>query len=314
MNANAELDRELETAQAAVLGRYAPGARVRRVRWSQGETQVLDLGAGHPLLLVHGGLSSALEWVPILPALARNHRVLAVDRPGHGLADPFDYRGVDLIEHARTFLRGVLDALELPAVDIAANSIGALWAVSFALRAPERVSRLVLVGCPAGYKRQCPRQLRLLGLPLLGRPLGRLLLSRPTRDRSRAFWGQLLVAHPERLDDAFLDAVAAHQRRNVDSMLGLVGCVLGGRGLRRPLILGAGWEALTVPTVFLWGERDAFGSPEEGEALAARNPHLELVRIPGAGHLPWLDVPERVVDGIERFLAVDARPIAVSKL
>ena len=127
-NGGGELDRdtELEQAQAKLLAHYAPSTRIRRVRWSQGETQVLELGAGPPLLYVHGGLGGAFEVVPILRALAENHRVLAVDRPGHGLADPFDYRGVDLLDHARTFLRDILDALELPTVDILAQSIGAL--------------------------------------------------------------------------------------------------------------------------------------------------------------------------------------------
>ena len=85
--------------------RVRAGARVRRIRWSQGETQVIELGSGSPLLYVHGGLGGAYEVVPILAALAESHRVLAVDRPGHGLADPFDYRGVDLLDHGRTFLR-----------------------------------------------------------------------------------------------------------------------------------------------------------------------------------------------------------------
>ncbi len=93
------LDRELEQAQAALLARFAPDTRVRRIRWSQGETRLFELGSGPPLLYVHGGLGGAYEVVPILAALAQAHRVLAVDRPGHGLADPFDYRGVDLLDH-----------------------------------------------------------------------------------------------------------------------------------------------------------------------------------------------------------------------
>ena len=121
-----ELDRELDKAQAALLARYAPETQIRRIRWSQGETQVVELGTGAPLLYVHGGLSTAFEIAPILRALAENHRVLAVDRPGHGLADPFDYRGIDLLDHGRTFLRDILDALELPTVDVLANSMGAL--------------------------------------------------------------------------------------------------------------------------------------------------------------------------------------------
>ena len=85
------MDRQVEAAQTALLARHAPGTRVRRLAWSQGKTQVLELGDGSPLLLIHGGLGNVFQWVPILPALARKHRVLAVDRPGQGLADPFDY-------------------------------------------------------------------------------------------------------------------------------------------------------------------------------------------------------------------------------
>ena len=43
------LDRVLEKTQAALLARFAPDTRVRRVRWSQGETQLFELGSGAPL-------------------------------------------------------------------------------------------------------------------------------------------------------------------------------------------------------------------------------------------------------------------------
>jgi pimeloyl-ACP methyl ester carboxylesterase len=304
-----ELDRELEEAQAALLARYAPDTRLRRLRWSQGETQLFELGTGAPLLYVHGGLGGAFEVVPILVALAENHRVLAVDRPGHGLADPFDYRGVDLLDHARTFLGDILDALALPTVDVVANSMGALWSVAFAIDAPSRVSRLALVGAPVGVKRQVPLQLLPLGLPLIGQRLGRHVFSNATRDGSRKFWGQVLVKHPEKLDDLLLDVDVAHGRRNVESMLGFVRCIADARrlGLRRELILGERWRGLTTPTLLVWGEHDAFGSPAEGEALVATNPNLRLVRLAGAGHVPWLDDPESVVAEIERFLATQPR-------
>jgi pimeloyl-ACP methyl ester carboxylesterase len=215
MDIDTKMDRRVEVAQAALLARYAPDMCIRRVHWSQGETQVLELGIGSALLFAHGDLSSVFEWVPILPTLTCNHRVIAVDRPGHGLAEPFDYTGVDLLDHARTFLRNILDALEVHAVDVAANSMGGLWTVLFAIDAPGRVSRFALVGTSAGMRRTVPFRLRALGLPLIGQPLGRFLLSKPTRESSRKFWGQTFIAHPEHLDEKLLGAEGAHQRRNL---------------------------------------------------------------------------------------------------
>jgi pimeloyl-ACP methyl ester carboxylesterase len=300
-------DAELEVAQAALLARYAPNARIQRMRWSGGETQVMELGAGSPLLLIHGGLASGFYWAPILPALARNHRAIVVDLPGHGLADPFDYRGVDPLTYARTFLGDLLDALAPPTVDIVANSLGGLWSAAFALERPDRVSRLALVGAAAGVTRWIPFQLRVLGLPVVGQALGRRLMVNPSREANRRFWGQILVAHPERLDDALLDAHIAHALRNIDSMLSLAGSVAAIGGLRRHLVLGAHWEQLRPPTLILCGERDAFMRPDTWAIwaeFAARNAQLRVARLPDAGHLPWLDDPERVAEEIERFQSV----------
>ncbi len=299
-----ELDGPLEAAQSALIARLAPGTKVIRVRWSGGETQVLELGAGPPLILVHGGGDGAYEWVPFMPLLAQRHRVLAVDRPGHGLADPFDYEGIDLAAHAIAFLGSLLDALELETVDMLANSIGGWWCTVFSLDQPRRVQRLIIAGHPPGVSREAPLPLRMLGLPLVGTPLGRKLLGNPSREGNRKFWGQVLVAHPERLTDELLDVDVEHMRRNRDSALSLVRRVVGPLGVRKDVLLGERWLELTVPTLFILGDRDAFVSSKveaAWHAIAQGNPNVRISRIPGAGHLPWLDEPSGVLDEIASF-------------
>jgi pimeloyl-ACP methyl ester carboxylesterase len=62
--------------------------------------------------------------------------------------------------------------------------------------------------------------------------------------------------------------------------------------------------------LFLGGGRDVFVRSTFEKALQAiveGNPNVRLARIPDAGHLPWLDEPERVVAEIERFLATQSR-------
>ena len=299
-----ELDRQVERAQATLLERCAPEAKVRRVRWSRGEIQVLELGAGPPLLLVHGAMGMTLAWAPILEQLARHRHVVAVDLPGHGLADPFDYSHEDLLQVARAFLSEVLDALPQSRTDVMAHSVGGLFSVAFALAEPQRVNRLVLVGAPAGVRRPgVPLQLRLFTIPVAGAWLARRLMSNPTQQSARKLWAQILVAHPERVDDAMLIADVATQRRDLSSYLSILHPLSDIGGIRRDLILGGRWGSLETPVLLLWGARDAFAPPEWGEDLAARNANIRFVGIPDAGHLPWIDDPERVVSEAESFLA-----------
>ncbi|HEX9713610.1 MAG TPA: alpha/beta hydrolase [Actinomycetota bacterium] len=302
MEKTVELDRQYEEAESLVLTRYAPGAIRRRVRWSQGETTALELGDGPPLLYVHGGLSAAFEWLPMFSTLSQTHRVIAVDRPGHGSADPFDYGPIDFLTVGEAFLRDVMDALDLETTILVANSLGGLMSSYFTLSHADRVSKLVLVGAPMGAKRAVPMQVRLPSFPVIGRPLGRMAMSNPTRDGNRRFW-QILVAHPERIDDILLDADVASQRRNLESHLTLFRCVGGLRGLRHHLVLGDRWHAMGVPTLFVWGERDAFAAPEVGETLAAKISNAHVARVPDAGHLPWIDDPETVGAEITCFLS-----------
>ena len=299
-------DRALAAAYDGLTARYNLEPSRRTIRWSGGGIRVLEFGAGPPLLLVHGGGDAAFEWIPIMAALGRTHRVYAFDRPGHGLSDPFSYRDVDLVEHARELFTEVLDALRLDQTAILANSVGGFLATSFTAARPERVSRLIIAGAPPGVSRDAPLPMRLIGTPAIGAVIGRLALGSPSPAGSRKFWGQMLVAHPEGLPDVLFEADAAHMRRNWQDVLDLVRRLLGPGGIRRSYRLEATLATLTVPTSFIVGDRDAFMSTNMRtgwETIAASNPRITITWIADAGHLPWMDEPEAVVDAVERSLA-----------
>ncbi|MBV8273456.1 MAG: alpha/beta fold hydrolase [Cupriavidus sp.] len=120
----------------------------RYVRTGAVTTHVHDVGRGAPVLLLHGsgpGVSAWANWRPVLPALARERRVIAPDMLGFGQSDrpAGQVYGMDVwVQQALD----LLDALELPQVDLVGNSFGGALALALAIRAPERVRRLVLMG------------------------------------------------------------------------------------------------------------------------------------------------------------------------
>jgi pimeloyl-ACP methyl ester carboxylesterase len=295
----------LRESRARLLRKYAPGTTERQVQWLGGETQVLELGDGPPLLMVHGGLGQASDWAPIMAQLSGEFHVYAIDRPGHGMANPFDYHGTKILPHAVEFLKATLDGIGVKRTAIVGNSMGGRWAIELALREPDRVSHLVLPGLPAGAVRelpsefyQVPKMLRLILRPVLG-TLVRYMMARPS-SRERARKGLAgLVSHAERLSEEMLDAGTFNFVRNRHSLLSLVEQATDDRGMLPEFVLvGDKWRALHIPTTFLWGEKDVFGLPQLGQEVSSLMPTAKFVLIPDSGHLPWLDEPEQVATEI----------------
>jgi pimeloyl-ACP methyl ester carboxylesterase len=210
-------------------------------------------------------------------------------------------------------MSGLADALGGGPVDLVGNSMGGFFCMAFACAFPERVRRLVLVGAPAGLDRPLPLFLRLWGRPLLGRLIGKMVAATtdPEALRRRVF--RDLVAHPEALDREVLEiAIAAAQQPGAAlaarTMLGAV-ATLG--GWRRELMMREAMERLAVPTLFLWGDRDAFAPPASGEALAARMPNASVTVLDDVGHLPQLEAPARVGELIAAFLRAEPAARAI---
>jgi pimeloyl-ACP methyl ester carboxylesterase len=292
----------LEKAQASYLNKLVPGWRQKWITWSGGKIQALQLGNGPRVLLVHGGLGEAFQYASVMKHLADRYELLAVDRPGHGLSDPINYDGVDLLHHAETFLNDIYESEGMERAVILATSMGGLWAIDFALKHPTRVEKLVLLGSPAGITKDLPAMLRFGTLPVL-RSLVRGIMRKPTTESVRGFWKQMLVARPEKLDEDFMAASVASQARNAPSWFSLIDASMTVRGLRDYLLIGERWKQLQVPVTCLWGDKDVWAAPTTGQEIAELTRHFETVVIKDAGHAPWFDDLDAVVAGIETALA-----------
>jgi 2-hydroxymuconate-semialdehyde hydrolase len=112
------------------------------------DTNYHDVGAGEPVLLIHGsgpGVTAWANWRLTMPALARTRRVIAPDMAGFGYTErrAGTQYNMDLwVSH----LTGLLDALEIERIDLVGNSFGGALALAMAVRHPRRVRKLVLMG------------------------------------------------------------------------------------------------------------------------------------------------------------------------
>ncbi|MFJ7244924.1 alpha/beta fold hydrolase [Kitasatospora sp. NPDC098652] len=105
---------------------------------------------GPPLVLLHALGERAADWEPVLPELAPDHHVYALDLRGHGDSGRTARYG---LAEMREDVLAFLDALGLARVDLVGHSMGGVVAYLLAQAAPERVDRLVLEDIAALYPR-----------------------------------------------------------------------------------------------------------------------------------------------------------------
>lgn len=107
-----------------------------------------DQGTGFPITLIHGsgpGVSAWANWRLIIPVLAQQARVIAPDMLGFGFTQRVPGQNYSMDIWVEQTL-GLLDALGIEQTDLVGNSFGGALALAFAIRYPNRVRRLVLMG------------------------------------------------------------------------------------------------------------------------------------------------------------------------
>jgi len=241
-----------------------------------GGVHVESLGAGPPLVLLHGwGLHAGL-FSPLLPALARRSGVRAVDLPGHGRSAPIVPCTLDaMVDAVAGALAGVTGPLA-----VLGWSLGGLVAMRWAARDPARVSRLVLVTTSPRFAAgpDWPHAIEAATLARFGDELE--VAWRPTLQRFLT-----LQVQGSEEGRSTLALMRHHLHARGDPSPGaLRGAleVLASTDLRDEV------RGIRTPALVIAGGRDTLAPAAAGEWLAHALPHATYVRIEGAAHAPFL--------------------------
>lgn len=260
------------------LGEYDDHYQV--VETKSGPVGYLDVGSGRPALFVHGVGTGGLLWRNVIGALKDERRCIAIDLPLHGRTPVRPDQDLSLTGMA-SVVEDFCEALDLTGLDLVANDTGGAIAQIVAAHQPQRLATLTLTNCdtqgntpPRAFK---PAVL-LARAGLLARLTGPKLLNNLASTRKRVFGKGFQDV--ERLP---LDVVRAYLEP-------LIGTKEQAKQFQRWIAsihdrdvaaVEPALRELTVPTLMVWGDDDAF--------FHVRYAHWLRETIPGATEVVTVD-------------------------
>ena len=239
----------------------------------------LDGGSGETLVLLHGIFAEKDHWVDFARPLTPHYRVIAPDLPGFGESTRLpnnDYSYAAQVEYLKDFL----DHLGVQRAHLGGSSMGGTIAALFAIRYPNRVASVALIGAPHGLHTPQPSEMD----PMVDAGQSPLIVA-----QADAFEPMLDFVFAQRpfLPYPILHAAKADALRNATSNLRIWNAQRKDRYL-----LDAHIGELVQPTLVLWGEKDRLFDVSGAAPLRTRLPQAQVQVLPGVGHLPMMETPK----------------------
>jgi pimeloyl-ACP methyl ester carboxylesterase len=245
-----------------------------------------------------------------VPHLANGRRAVALDLHGFGLT-PGSRATATVQRNTRLLDRFVREVTGTPVI-LVGNSMSGLISLMQTAAAPGTVRGLVLIDPALPPPQQTPDrqvagQFLLYAVPGLGELYVRAVMSRRPTELVVQRVIELCFADASRADPAMLAAsiaLAAERRRREHP--NAAAFLAASRSLMR--IVGKRhryWEmmaAVRVPVLLIGGEADRLVPPAAMRQVAARNPRWETVILPGVGHTPQLEAPDKVIGTMRDWL------------
>jgi pimeloyl-ACP methyl ester carboxylesterase len=267
----------------------------RIIEVNQRKVHILENGSGNLVLYLHGfaDVHSVKEgWLPFHDLLTQRARVVAPAHPGCAQTD--ENKDIDVIEDVVFHYLEVLDALKLTQFDLVGSCVGGWIAAEIAVRHPEKIRKLVLIGAS--------------GLFVEGALIGDVfMMAQPEYGSSYASLREMLFSsadQPNALEmfsdgkGELEDEVRRYQMLRLSSRIGFKPPYFYNHSLRNRL------HRISAPTLVIWGEKDNFVPRSHGETYAKLIPNSsELKIIRGAGHSAPVEKPEETARLVVDFLA-----------
>lgn len=262
--------------------------------------------SGPPLLLLHGAMLDTGQgvWHDVVPDLARDHRVHVIDLPRHGGSRP--WAGTLDDAFYRRFIAELLDEIGLARAALIGLSMGGGVAVGFALEHPDRVSALVSIG-PGGIGAKRPHQFltwATMHTPGLLRLCSWILTRYPGYVRSSMAANLTAGADTPGFERIIAQAVTEARAKNRHGEKALDDWQIEAYGPRAMRFdLTPALHTLTVPILWMRGDRDPLVAAADLAAAHAQTPGSRLVTVADAGHIVTYDRPDEFVAVVRNFLA-----------
>ncbi len=265
------------------------------LRVIDGETiHYVDRGAGAAMVFIHGFGGNTGSWRFALEHFGKTHRVVALDLPGFGWSSRDATLSLGHEDHAQRVIR-LMDELGIETATLVGHSMGGGIALRAAVRYPERVSALVLVGSvdPNGESTWQKAERRMWGLNLLGP-----MMERNPRIISRVVGSGLrqMSYDPSWVDDAVVQIYVAPlaQPGTAKCLVRLAHCAAADPRIDL--------STLDVPTLLVCGAGDKAMPIAVSETIRSgvRESRLEVME--QTGHMPAEEQPEAFHTLVDQFL------------
>lgn len=256
------------------------------VKISTGRVAYTDDGPkdAQTVLMVHGlGGQMRSLTLPLVPLLAEEFRVIAIDRPGMGYSDRPESAPADIAAQAG-YVEEVIDALGLARPIVLGHSLGGAISAGLALRAPGKVGALALI---APLLVPSTKSVAAFSGLAVTKPWARRLIARtlavPASVKTAAA-GRAEIFGPEAVPDSYDVAGGGQLTFRPKSFLNTSRDYVS-----VPISLptqSKRYDEITCPVIVLYGDQDRIlDVAEQGRGVAERYPYFELREIAGAGHM-----------------------------